>query len=328
MKITKRLKPFAAAAFLLLALPAQNAAASQFVDLLHPGAHVQLRVNGSGAMLYYTKGASGGTRHVFIRGAVNARFPTRGAKQVHFKLDYSGGYDATGQALWKTFRNECQSYDGPDLLKAVAKCNAPDGSYWAVQEWRVDLPDLGFPPWTVRQHQLDLRISHWTGDVADLEVHADWIYGGRFHEVFGRATYHGKPIYGFQSTSRGAPIDNFGRLVYLDTASSKYGAGWRRENSFLPHNPTGVFCYGFYKRNPLVGGYAHPPHYHGGKRGPGNGSMYRLTIIGPGVTPDVQSSLDGLHDYDRDNPSDVSYEQQQNAILDRLAAGGKQCHQH
>jgi hypothetical protein len=289
---------------------------------------VQLRVNGSGAMLYYTKGAGGGSRHVFVRGAINARFPTRGTKQVHFKLDYSGGYNATGNALWKTFQNQCQAYDGPDLFKTVAKCKAPDGSYWAVQEWQVDLPDLGFPPWTVRQRTFDLRISHWTGDLAELEVHADWIYGGRFHEVFGQAMYHGKPIYGFQSTSRGAPTDNFGRLVYLDTANSKYGAGWRRENSFLPHNPTGVFCYGFYKHNPLTGGYAHPPHYNAGLRGPGNGSMYRLTIIGPGVTPDVQSTVAGLKDFNRHNQADVAYEAQQNAILDRLAAGGSQCHHH
>jgi hypothetical protein len=145
----------------VLLLTDQPSAASQFVDVLLPGGHVTLRANGQGgAMLYYTKGAGTGARHVFVRGAINARFPTRGAKQVHFKPDYSGGYRATGRALWKSLRNECQAYDGPDLMKAVAKCKAPDGSYWAVQEWRVALPDPGFPPWTVRQRSFDLRISH------------------------------------------------------------------------------------------------------------------------------------------------------------------------
>lgn len=325
----QRFKPIGVALLLLAVLPAAPAAASQFVDVLLPGAHVALRANGNGeAMLYYTKGAGAGARHVFVRGAINARFPTRGAKQVHFKLDYSGGYRETGHALWKTFRNECRPYDGPDLTKSVAACTAPDGSYWAVQEWRVALPDLGFPPWTVRQRSFDLRISHWTEPAAQLEVHADWIYGGRFHEVFGRATYRGKPIYGFQSTARGEPTDNFGRLIYLDTANSKYGPGWRRENSFLPHRPTGVFCYGFYKRDPRVGGYAMPPNYNGGRRGPGHGSMYRLTIIGPGVTPDIQTVVSGLPDYNARNSSDVSYERQQNGILDQLASGGSQCHHH
>jgi hypothetical protein len=38
-----------------------------------------------------------------------------------------------------------------------------------------------------------------------------------------------------------------------------YGAGWKRENSFVPHNPTGAFCYGFYSFDPTKGGYRHPP---------------------------------------------------------------------
>jgi len=170
--MNRRFKLFGLALLLLAVLPAEPAAASQFVDVLLSGAQVTLRANGHGeAMVYYTKGSA--VRHVFVRGAINARFPTRGAKQVHFKLDYSGGYNATGHALWKTFRNECQSYDGPDLTKAVAKCKAPDGSYWAVQLWRVALPDLGFPPWTVRQRSFDLRISHWTEPAAEIELHAD-----------------------------------------------------------------------------------------------------------------------------------------------------------
>jgi hypothetical protein len=323
--IIGRFKPVAVA-LAVLAAPAQ-ATASQFVDTLGPGERFSLRVNDKGqAMVYYSKGS--GMRHVLVRGAINARHPARTSKQVHFKLDYSGGWRTTGRALWKTFPNLCQPYDGPALTKAVATCKAPDGSYWALQEWRVDLPDLGFPPWTVRQRSLQLRVSHWTEPAAKLEVYVDWVYAGRFHEVFGRATYRGNPIFGFQSTSRGAPIDNFGRLIYLDTLNSSYGRGWRRENSFLPHRPTGVFCYGFFRRDPRVGGYTLPPRYSGGRRGPANGSSYRLTIIGPGVTPDVQAVVSGLEGYDRRDANDVSYEQQQNAVLDRLAAGGRHCHHH
>src|SRR3954466_9310738 len=88
--ITGRSKLIGLALLLLAVLPTETAAASQFVDVLLPGAHVTLRANGKGeAMVYYTKGAA--VRHVFVRGAINARFPTRGTKQVHFKLDYSGG---------------------------------------------------------------------------------------------------------------------------------------------------------------------------------------------------------------------------------------------
>jgi hypothetical protein len=56
--------------------------------------------------------------------------------------------------------------------------------------------------------------------------------------------------------------------------------------------------------------------------------MYRLTMIGPGVTPDVQAVVSGLPDYNSHNSSEVGYEQQQNGILDQLAAGGSQCHHH
>jgi hypothetical protein len=95
--------------------------------------------------------------------------------------------------------------------------------------------------------------------------------------------------------------------------NSRYGEGWRRENAFLAHRPSGVFCYGFYKFT---------------SRGPGNGAKYRLTAIGPGVTPDVSITVAGLHDYDAKNSADVAYERQQNALEDSVASGDKKCRVH
>ncbi len=295
---------------LAVAMP-PAASASQFVDLVRGQAPVTLKVDrGNRAMVYYQKG--GAARHVLVTGAVNARQPSRAVRQVRFRIDYSGGWRTTRRALWKSFPNACGAYDGPALPHLVAACKAPNRSYWALQEWMVDQPNFGVLPWTVRQRSYSLRISHWSTPVAQVELHADWIYAGRFHEVFGRANYLGHPVYGFSSTSRGAPTDGYGRLLYLDTFGSAYGSGWRRENAFLPHRPNGVFCAGFYRHN---------------GRGPGNGSRYRITMIGPGVTPDVASTVSGLHDFSH-NTSDASYEAQQNRILDRLAAGGRWCHRH
>ena len=79
-------------------------------------------------------------------------------------------------------------------------------------------------------------------------------------------------VYGLRSTRFGVPLDTHGRNVFVDTLGSTYGPGWQRENSFLTHKPTGGFCYGFY------------PH---GGHPVGNGTRYRATVIGPGVTPDV-----------------------------------------
>lgn len=287
------------------------ASASQFVDHIRGHVPVTLKVDRAGrAMVYYRKGAAG--RHVLVAGAMNARQPSRAVRQVRFRIDYSGGWRTTRRPLWKSFPNACGAYDGPALPALVAACRAPDGSYWAVQKWMVDLPNFGLPPWTVRQRRSSLRVSHWSGAVARVELHTDWIYSRHFHEVFGQATYLGRPVYGFSSTRRGAPTDGYGRLLYLDTFDSSYGSGWRRENAFLSHAPTGVFCNGFYRN----------------ARGTGVGSRYRLRMVGPGVTPDVESTVGGLHDFRAGNAADLSYEAAQNVILDGLAAGGRQCHHH
>jgi hypothetical protein len=117
----------------------------------------------------------------------------------------------------------------------------------------------------------ELRLSHWSGPVAKLEIWTDWSYR-RFHHLYGRLTHNDGGVYGFKATRLGVPLDTHGRNIYLDTFNSAYGAGWKRENSFLTHKPTGGFCYGF---------YAHGP------KGVGAGKKYRATVIGPGVTPDV-----------------------------------------
>ena len=132
------------------------------------------------------------------------------------------------------------------------------------------LPNYGLRPTPV-QSAWELRLSHWCGDLHVLESKHSWAYRC-FDHLFGRFTYRGRPVYGFRSTSSGAPLDTFGRNLYLDTRDSAYGDGWRRENSFLTHNGTGTFCYGLF------------PH---GSRPSGMGTRYRATIIGPGVTPDI-----------------------------------------
>jgi hypothetical protein len=130
----------------------------------------------------------------------------------------------------------------------VTACKASNGSYWALQSWQTALPDLGLAPWLGQQKTWWLHLSHWTGELPKLNVYTDWIYGGRFQEVFGQYTYQGKGIRGFGTTRVGAPTDGYGRLLFLDTYNSSYGSGWLRENSFVSHGPPGMFCYGFYAR--------------------------------------------------------------------------------
>jgi hypothetical protein len=302
-----------------------SASASQLIN--RDVRSIKLAVNTKGeALISYTT-LRGKTQHVLAWGAINARQPNRTLKQQRFKLDYAGGWGKYHKTYWKTFRNTCSAYDGPALAWMVTACKASDGSYWALQKWQVQLPDLGFTPWTAGLRQWELHLSHWTTSLAKLEVWQDWIYSGRFHHMFGRYTYMGQPVYGFGSTRYGAPTDGYGRLLFLDTHNSAYGRGWRRENSFLAHNPTGVFCYGFFKHNPLTNGFAYPPGYKG-MRPKGNGDMYRITAPGPGVTPDVMWTAQGLHDFSARNANDVAFEQAMNAQQDAILNGDRLCRQH
>lgn len=301
------------------------ASASQLIDR-NPSS-VRLAVDTKGeALLTYR--AHGRLQHILAWGAINARQPASGLPQERFQKDYAGGWGKYHTLYWKTFRDSCRPYDGPTLAFLVTACKASDGSYWAVQSWQAPLPDLGMTPWLPVQRAWELHLAHWTGPIAQLDVWTDWIYSGRFHDLFGNLTYVGQPVYGFGTTRVGAPTDGYGRLIYLDTYDSRYGQGWRRENSFVSHNPSGMFCYGFYQFDPTRG-YPHPADYPKGQmRGPGNGAKYRLTVEGPGVTPDVSVTVAGLHEYDRSNPLDLAYERQQNTLLDSIVGVDKLCRQH
>ena len=319
----RRLAAVACACLLAIAA-GPSARASQLIDRNAGSVRLAVNTKGEALLTYY---ARGGLQHVLAWGAENARQPSSGKPQVRFRKDYSGGWGKYRTQYWRGFRNACRRYDGPPLAFLVTACKASDGSYWALQSWQTPLPDLGMTPWLPVQRARELHLSHWSGPIARLEAWADWVGSRRYHQVFGRVTYNGLPVYGFGTTRLGAPTDGYGRLVYLDTYDSRYGKGWHRENSFVAHNPTGVFCYGFYAFDPTHG-YPHPARYPSTPRGPGNGRKYRLTINGPGVTPDVSVIVDGLHDFDRGNPADVAFEAQQNAILDSIIGSDKLCRTH
>ncbi len=279
---------------------------------------VVLKVDGSGrAVVSFTR--KGRRTNAVVWGAVNARPPTPTVRQVKFKIDYSGGYMRLGRPVWKTMRNRCRPYDGPRLPWLVTACKAPDGSYWAVQQFRRLLPNLGLNPWLRRQRARELHVSHWRGQPAKLDVWADWVMSFRYHELFGRLTYKGKPVHGFKATRSGAPLDGYGRLIYLDVYNSRLGRGWKRENSFLARKPDGHFCYHFLQRKRYAGYPAGPP------RPPAQGARYRLTAGGPGVTPFVMRVVKGLPDFNASNPAHQRIEAEMNALKPSVVGGDTGC---
>ena len=284
-------------AVVLAAVLASSASASQLVDRNAKG--IKLEVNSKGeALITYT--AQGKVKHVLAWGAVNAIAPTRSRPQLALKLDYAGGWGKYRTNYWKTFKNACHAYDGPTLAWYVTACTAPDGSNWALQAWQRMLPNYGLAP-TAAQAVWELRVSHWTGDLPVLQITTDWAWH-QWDHLFGTFSYDGSPVYGFKATPAGNPLDTFGRNVYVDTFDSAYGKGWKRENSFLTHTGTGVFCYSV------------NPH---GSHPAGKGAKYRATVEGPGVTPDVM--WEGLAPGPYDKAADL-------AANDAIAQlGDRQC---
>jgi len=276
-----------------------TASASEIID--RNASDVSLKVAGNGQALV-SFNARGKRWNVLAWGAMNALQPTTARKQIEFKLDYSGGYGTYKRDVWKTLKNTCRAYDGPELEWFVAGCKASDGSYWALQSWQRALPNYGLPA-SGKSAVWELRLSHWRGELPQLTVNLNWAYKS-FHHIFGSFTYLGKPVHGFKSTAAGVPLDTFGRNMYVDTFNSAYGQGWKRENSFLMHKGTGKFCYGFYSH---------------GARPVGAGERYRATIIGPGVLPDIYWEADALTTYDKD------FDLQQHAVQKEFLAGDPLC---
>jgi hypothetical protein len=285
----------------LLGAFAPAAFASNLIDRNATG--VKLKVNAAG-MALLTYRARGKVKHVLAWGAVNAHAPNSAGPQRQFKFDYSGGWSLSHKLplLWKRFQNACSAYRGPELAWVVAACTAPDGSHWAIQSWQRMLPNYGLAP-NASQSVWELRLSHWRGGLPTFTVKQDWAYR-RWENLYGSYTYLGRPMFGFRTNAQGAPLDTYGVLVYVDTHNSVYGAGWRRENSFVTHNPTGIFCYGFF------------PH---GDHPSGMGESYRATVVGAGVLPDQMWQGRTLGPYDRARDAQANAERQ-TLFQDRLCA--------
>ena len=280
-----------------------------------------LKVDAKGRALVEYTTQRGVRRHVFVWGAINAVTPpTQSRRQVRFRYDFGGGWGIARKPLWRSVRNTCQPYDGPQVAYLVTACKARDGSYWALQSWQRRLPLLGFDAWLPIQSAWELHVSHWNSGLPALEAHVNWTYGQEHVGVFGRFSYLGHPVHGFSSSSAGNPRDRYARNVYIDTFNSAYGAGWRRESGILTHRPTGTFCHSFVPgQRPFAGYPSQSP------RPSARGERYRISVMGPGVTPVVTWESSGLPAYNHSSADHRTTERRANEAFDRIMAGDRVC---
>jgi hypothetical protein len=275
-----------------LALSTGAARASQRLSDVNVS-DVTLQVDAKGEALVSYRTQAGALRHVLAWGAENAVPPDPNVPQQVFQLDYAGGWGKYRRSVAVGFRDACRPYSGPALVYLVTACDAPDGSYWAIQSWQRVLPLRGVAPFAPGQGDWELHLSHWAGDLATLQVSPHWTYGATLQGLFGRLLYDGKPVYGFHTPSD-RKGDRNARYFYIDTFDSAYGPGWKRDGAKVTHRPNGGFCYSF---APLP---APPPGYPAVPKVSGLGSRARVTVMGPGVTPDVQWEGPMLGRYDAD----------------------------
>ncbi len=306
------------AALVLSSVLVSTASASDRVAL--NASHVSVAVSADGTLAVVSYRQGGRVRHALVSGAVNALPPSETVPQVRFKIDWSGGWETHGNAQWwRTVGNHCAPYDGPPLASLVAACSAPDGSWWALQAWQPKLPHRGYPPYAAGQTDWELDVSHWTGSLADFELHANWAFDGQAHNLFGRLLYAGVPVHGFHTVrGTGAPKDRYGRGLYIDTFDSAYGRGWKRETSTVSRNPTGAFCYSFWPTHDIS-----LPGQPG--RPEGHGSKYRIEVQGPGVTPNIRVTVQDPGVWDPNDPEKIAYERVMKERQLQLSAGDKFC---
>ncbi len=256
--------------------------ASELVDRNATRSRIQVNNRGIALVTYRARGSR---HHVLYWGAVNANRSR--PSTLEFSHDRSGGW-SSGVADWQHFDNTCKPYSGPTLPYVVAACTAHDGSHWVLQKWARLTPNYGGNPGTYRIREL--RLSHFTGHAAVLKVTPNWSWHGQYMHIVATLTYRGKPWYAVKFTSSGAVTDKIGRNVTIDSYNSDMGSGWRRVNAILTHRPSGQMCFGFTPKNT-----------GSGMSGSGYSSVnrYRLTVPGPGVSPDIQRVFSGvkLEDY-------------------------------
>jgi hypothetical protein len=298
----------ALAAAILVAAPAHG---SQTLE--RNVTNVRLAVNAKGeALVTYTR-ANGQVRHVLAWGAVDAVVADPSLAQQRFKLDYAGGWGKYRKRdYWRTFKDVCRPYAGPALVYGVAACTAPDGTHWALQSWQRVQPLRGVAPFLPGHMAWELQLSHWSKPLAVLEVSPNWTYGGEFQGLFGRLLYDGKPVHGSKTPTR-SRSDRNARYVYIDTFNSAYGPGWKRDGAKVTHVGNGGFCYSFAPLLRPPSGYPSIPTVSG------KGERHRVTVVGPGVTPDVQWEGAALGAYD------PQADQAFNALFDSMLANDKVC---
>ncbi len=222
--------------------------------------------------------------------------PERSAAAVQAATTPAAGASTARVGYWRTFKNVCRPYDRAGARPTrVAACTAPDGTHWALQSLaaacsRFSASTPSSPPtWpgsctsrTGRSRSPCSR-SHRTGRMA-----------ARSQGLFGRLLYDGKPVHGFSDADAQSETTHT-RATSTSTRSTRPTA--RAGNATarrLTH--VGQRRLLLQLRTALR---AASRAIRASRAFPARGERHRVTVMGPGVTPDVQWEGAALGSYDR-----------------------------
>jgi hypothetical protein len=291
---------------LLAAAPAADAAF--LVDREATNVTLQVHENGTGRLIYRDR--YGKDRKL---AKVQLKCPTTADRDkkstLRCKVDRSDGWRKKWAPRGAKFKDACGEYTGPELPFVVDACTHPDGSHWVVQQWARMTKNYGGNP---AKSEKELRISHFTIEPVSMTLYHNWSWcpysPGCSYQLAATMSYNGEPWYAMSFKELGQVDDQIGRNVAIDSYNSDMGRGWRRVNAILTLRPSGQFCYGFNKKT--------IPGSGGKKSGTGlsEDNLYRLTVPGPGVSPDVQIEFNGVRKSDYDAVVDAEV----NTIIDNL----------
>src|SRR3954463_7599205 len=178
MESHRRLSVLLSALAFVLLLPVA-AGAAEIVDRNVAAPELQVDSRNVALVTYSVKGVK---RHVLYWGAVNWA--------EKFSRDYSGGWKSK-VADYKRFANSCKMNTGPQLPFQIAACDAHDGSHWALQQW-----SRLWRPYGGDSAPAELYISHWRGNIGELQIQTDYSYHGKHQHLWGSFTFHDHPVFG------------------------------------------------------------------------------------------------------------------------------------
>lgn len=209
---------------------------------------------GANASIKIAANAHDASLRVNAKGVATILWTTAGGKRRSAIVAPSGRTTWDRAARGKDATHETDEASLPMLVELR---KGPSGRFFALQSWR-----------RLKGGPVELRFSRWRGAPTKLPIRAvccKW----RSEMVKGRATFHGRPIYGYSFTPQGVPLDKYGRNVYIDFMKA---GKWHRAMGILTHRPTGRFSLWIRKY--------------------WRGSAYRARMIGPNwgrtLAPDAQ----------------------------------------